>query len=90
LSTVVFEPTTDGVITTFTITSVAAERRDGQHVTKDVTIDAPVRMPSGQTVRKTLTITLQRTETADRRARGDRWIVTGFRDAPRAAATPPS
>jgi len=87
---VVFEPTKDGIVTTFTITGVSAERRDGGHVVKDVVIEAPVRVPSGQTVQKTLVITLQRAEPPDQRSRAEGWIVTGFKDERPAAATPRS
>ena len=90
LSTVVFEPTRDGIVTTFTIVAVSVERRDGDHVTKDVTIDAPVRMPNGQTTQKTLIVTLQRAASKDRTATIDRWMVTRVRDASPAAATPQS
>jgi hypothetical protein len=90
LSTVVFEPTTNGTVTTFTMTSVSPERQDGGRRMKDVTIDAPVRLPSGQTVAKTLVITLQRAEPGNGKPDVDRWIVTGFREASPAAATPRS
>jgi hypothetical protein len=90
LSTVVFEPTTTGTVTTFTITSVSAERQEGGRRTKDVTIDAPVRLPSGQTAAKTLVITLQIAEPANGRPIVERWMVTGFREVPPAAATPRS
>jgi hypothetical protein len=90
LSTVVFEPTTNGTVTTFTITVVSPERQDGGRRTKDVTVDAPVRLPSGQTVAKTLVITLQRGDSKNGTRNVDRWIVTGFREAAPAAATPRS
>ena len=90
LSTVVFEPTKDGVVTTFTIVNVGPERRGGERVTKDVTIDAPVRLPSTETRQKTLVITLQRGDGKNGTAAAPRWIVTGFRDVTPAAATPRS
>jgi hypothetical protein len=90
LSTVVFEPTTDGTITTFAITAVSAERQDGDRVVKEVTIDAPVRIPNGQTVRKTLVVTLQRAAPPAVKSGGDRWIVIGLKEASPAAATPRS
>jgi hypothetical protein len=75
VSTVIFEPLEHGIVRTFQITRVTPERVDGPIVTKDVTVDAPVVLPDGQTVRKTLVVTLQH-------ARGDNaWMVTGFRDA---------
>ena len=90
LSTVVFEPTTNGTVTTFTITSVSPERQEGGRRAKDVTVDAPVRLPSGQTVTKTLVITLQIGGPANTRPNIDRWIVTGFREVSPVAATPRS
>jgi hypothetical protein len=90
LSTVVFEPTTNGTVTTFTITSVSSERQEGGRGTKDVTVDAPVRLPSGQTAEKTLVIRLQRAESTNAAPNVERWIVTGFREASPAAATPRS
>ena len=90
LSTVVFEPTTNGTVTTFTITSVSPERQEAGRRAKDVTVDAPVRLPGGQTVTKTLMITLQIGEPANGRPNVERWIVTGFREASPAAATPRS
>src|SRR5262245_64515827 len=90
LSTVVFEPTTNGTVTTFTITGVSPEREEGGRRTKDVTVDAPVRMPGGQTAARTLVITLQRAEPRTGQPDVERWIVTGFRDASPAAATPRS
>jgi hypothetical protein len=75
VSTVIFEPLQQGIVRTFQIVRVTATRVDGPNVTKEVTVDAPVILPDGQTVRKTLVVTLQH-------ARGDYgWIVTGFRDA---------
>jgi len=77
VSTVTFEPLQQGIVRTFRITGVTAEQADGQTVTKDVTVEAPVILPDGRTLQKTLVVTL-------RHARGDgsgRWIVAGVRDA---------
>ena len=75
VSTVTFEPLQQGIVRAFHITGVTPEQVEGQTVRKDVTIDAPVILPDGQTVQKTLVVTLQH-------ARGDNaWMVTGFRDA---------
>ena len=60
VSTVTFEPLQQGIVRTFHITAVTPERADGQMATKDVTVDAPVILPDGQTVQKTLVVTLQR------------------------------
>ena len=89
-ATVTFEPATEGIITTFSITLVG---RQEQHqdgiVSKDVTIAAPVRLPGGQTVQKTLVVTLRRAGVRTDRLITSPWIVTGVRDAA-AAATPRS
>ena len=58
---------------------------NGQLEAKDVTLEAPVRMPNGAVVRRTLVVTIQRTLL---RARPDvvgTWIVTRIRVAPDAA-----
>lgn len=86
VSTVIFEPLQEGIVRTFRITGVTPERADGQMVTKDVTVDAPVILPDGQTRRKTLVVTLQRTSGGSSR----RWMVTGVRDSARPRPGPPS
>ncbi len=59
---------------------------DGELVSKDVTIDAVVKLPSGETVNKTLVITMQRALLqADREING-RWIIAAIKDA----AAPPA
>ena len=77
MSTVIFEPLQQGIVRTFHITGVTAEHSDGQALTKDVTVDASVELPDGQTVQKTLDVTLQRARSDN----SSRWIVTGVRDA---------
>ena len=68
IATVVFEPAVDGIVTSFDVTRVAATPgSDGhaaakdvsKHVSKDVSISAPVRVPGGQTVLKNFVITIQ-------------------------------
>ena len=54
LSTVVFEPAVDGIVTGFEITSAS-----GDAALRTVLISAPVRLPDGRTLVKTLTITIQ-------------------------------
>ncbi len=62
-------------------------KHDGDMVTKEITLTAPVRMPNGQTVRKTLVVTMQRAELkADKPIEG-RWIITTVKDAAVAAGT---
>ena len=110
-STVIFEPRSQGIITTFKITAVGTERHtsgvrttdasesniiglsvddprypvdveqyDGELVTKEVTISAPVRLPSGQMAQKTLVVTLQRAILRGDKEIAGRWIVTGIRE----------
>ena len=54
LSTVVFEPASDGVVTGFDITAI---RRDG--ASEELSISAPVRLPDGRTVVKQFAVTIQ-------------------------------
>jgi hypothetical protein len=68
ISTVIFEPFQDGIVTTVEIVRVTSEERGGIH-TKSVNLHAPVKIPGGTVVHKTLVITMER------RARG--WIITG-------------
>ncbi len=50
----------------------------GEMVSKDVTIQAPVRLPNGRTARKILNVILQRAILKGDRDIVGRWIVTGF------------
>jgi len=86
VSTITFEPLQQGIVRTFEITAVTPERLDGQMTAKDITVVAPVILPDGQTVRKTLVVTMQRNNGGESR----RWIVTGVRDAAAARGAPPS
>ena len=69
LSTIIFEPREDGIVTNFKIAGVTEEQASGDTVTKNATITAPVKLSDGQIVQKTLVVTLER--------RADVWIVTG-------------
>jgi uncharacterized lipoprotein YmbA len=82
VATVIFEPLEQGIVRTFRITGVTVERADGQTRTKDVTVEAPVILPDGHTVQKTLVVTLQQS-TGDNPGR---WMVTAIREV----AQPPS
>jgi len=85
VSTVIFEPREQGIVRTFEITGVTPERVDGQQtITKQVTVVAPVILPDGQTVRKTLVITLTRGSAGE----SSRWMVTGVREAASRPAPP--
>ncbi len=55
ISTVVFEPAADGIVTSFDITGVA-----GDTASKQVSISAPVRLPDGRTVFRNYAVTIQR------------------------------
>ena len=75
ISTVVFEPLEQGTVTQFTITNVVEQDGPGGRVTSEqVTVSAPVRLPRGQTVHKTISLVLQRGDGVSTA----QWIVTGF------------
>lgn len=61
---------------------------DGELVSKDVTITAPVKLPDGQTVQKTLLVTLERAELKGDKPIVGRWVVSGIKDASGSPATP--
>ena len=70
LATVIFEPRERGTVATFEIVAVV-KRREGDRELKEVTITAPVRLPTRETVQQTLVVTLERV--------AHRWMVTGVR-----------
>ena len=70
IATVIFEPRERGTVATFEIVAVV-KRREGDRELKDVTITAPVRLPTRETVHQTLVVTLEKI--------AGRWIVTGVR-----------
>lgn len=69
-ATIGFNPRTDGVVQTFTVTSMGPERQDQ----KDVTIDADVLDPNGVTGRRTMVVTFQKIN--------GRWLITSLRQTP--------
>ena len=74
ISTVILEPLDHGAVTTFTITDVVVlEAPNGIVRSKQVNVSAPVRLPDGRTVQKTLNVILQR---GDQEAAP--WMVTGI------------
>jgi hypothetical protein len=79
-STVTFEPGSQGIIASFEITAVGPERHDGDLASKEVTISAPVRLPSGQTSQKTLIVTMQRAILKGEKEITGRWIITGIKE----------
>ena len=86
VSTVIFEPREQGIVRTFEVTGVSPEQMLRGAVAKDVTVQAPVILPDGRTVRKTIVVTMQRDS-------GDRtkpWLVVAFRVAEPLPPVPPS
>ena len=69
ISTVIFEPRDDGIVTRFDITNVTQEERGEGTATKNVTLKAPVKLPDGRILQKTLTVTMEK--------RSGNWLVTG-------------
>ena len=87
VAAVVFEPRQQGIVRTFEIAEVSPERVEQTAVVKDVTVQAPVYLPDGQTVRKTIVVTMQRTGDQSGPWRG--WRVVAFRDAAASLPSPP-
>jgi hypothetical protein len=69
-ATIGFNPRTDGIVQTFTVTSIGPEQQDR----KDVSIDAVVLEPNGVTSRRTMVATFQKID--------GRWLVTSLRQTP--------
>jgi hypothetical protein len=69
-ATIGFNPRTEGIVQGFSVID-AGQERDGR---KDLTVEAVIREPAGEMVRRTLVVTFQ--------AREGRWIITGLRQAP--------
>jgi hypothetical protein len=88
VATVVFEPATRGIVTSFDVTRVTATAGSDRGMAKDVWISAAVKLPGGEIVQNNyiITITRGRGETASR----DRWMVTAIREKPPGASIPPS
>jgi hypothetical protein len=80
IATVVFEPGTQGIVTSFEITKIEPYRNDRELVSETVSISAPVKLPSGPTVQKDLVITMQRGT--------GHWIITAIADAPPRPGSP--
>jgi hypothetical protein len=60
---------------------------DGELVTKEVTIAAPVKTPDGATADRTLVVTMQRAVLKGESEITGKWIITGVRDATASPAT---
>ncbi len=67
--------------------SLDVTKYDGELVSKDLTITAPVKLPNGQTVTKTLVITLQRAELKGEKPIVGRWIVAVIKEPGTGGAT---
>jgi hypothetical protein len=89
-ATVSFEPNVQGIITDFEITNVTPERQDGALVSKDVSISAPVQLPSGQTAQKNFVITMQRARTGRDPNVTPGWTITAITEAQAPASSPRS
>jgi hypothetical protein len=63
---------------------------DGDLVSKDVSISAPVKLPGGQTAHKNLILTMQRAVLKATPEITGRWIITSIRDASGSPSPPRS
>ena len=89
ISTVVFEPAADGIVTSFDILQLTpVPGPDGVPVSEVASITAPVRLPDGQTVSKTLVVTLERRASGGDRGSSPGWMITGFSAGPAASSAP--
>jgi len=61
-------------------TAIDVNKYDGEVASKDVTVSAPVKTPAGETVQKTLVLTLQRAILKGDKDIEGRWIVTKCRE----------
>lgn len=74
-ATVLFDPDVDGMVTTFRVVQVTAEQRQGDRLSKQVTVQAPVRTRDGVSRERTIQLTLERRASTAPNA----WVITGFR-----------
>jgi hypothetical protein len=89
VATVVFEPATEGIVTSFELLGVTVVRAsEGQALSEEVAIDAPVRLPDGNTVEKTFVVTLQRGLPESDPQRSGGWMITAIKAAPASPSTP--
>ena len=87
-STVVFEPASDGIVTSFDISGMTAvQGADGLPVSKDVSIAAPVRLPDGRTVLKTFVIRMTRDRPGSQDS-GSGWMITAINERAASPSTP--
>ena len=91
VATVVFEPVSDGIVTSFEILqTTAVPGPDGMPRSELISISAPVRLPDGRTVTKTLVVTLERRPPGGDRNPARGWMITGFSAGPAAPSAPRS
>jgi hypothetical protein len=91
IATVVFEPATDGIITTFDILQVTAvPGPNGKAESETISIAAPVRLPDGRTVTKTVVVTMERRPVEGDQDPSRGWVITGFSAGPASPSTPQS
>jgi hypothetical protein len=87
-STVVFEPASDGIVTSFEISGMTAvQGPDGLPVSKGVSISAPVRLPDGRTVLKTFVVTMERSRPGAQDPRSG-WMITAINERAASPSTP--
>jgi hypothetical protein len=90
MATVVFEPSVDGIVSTFEVVSISGRRGSGAGPeSEDVLIRAPVRMPDGRTLSKRFVVTMRR-GLPDSEQRWGGWTITAIKDVLVSASTPPS
>jgi hypothetical protein len=71
-------------------TPIDVTKYDGELVSKQVSISAPVRLPNGATAQKNLIITMQRAILKGEKDLTGRWILTSIKDASGSSSTPRS
>ena len=82
-ATVVFEPATDGIITSFDILQITAgPSPEGMSSSKNILISAPVRLPDGGTVTKTVVVTMGRRPVDGDQDPSRGWMITGITAGP--------
>ncbi|HWF85727.1 MAG TPA: hypothetical protein VG222_12805, partial [Vicinamibacterales bacterium] len=72
MATVIFDPRTDGTVLRFDVERIAPE----DHNEKRVTVSARVHLPNGDTVQKTLLVTMRRADRAVDKGTTSQWIIT--------------
>jgi hypothetical protein len=87
-ATVVFEPATDGIVTSFDLLQITvAPSPGGQPVSKEVSISAPVRLPDGRTMVETFVVTMQRGLPGSDQKRWGGWMITAIKAGPTRASS---